>query len=105
MRPWTNITDIVKTQNIAIGAIQEQLEFIANNSDRITDFDDQEFSVNDQSGNPLLTTPSDRSNPGLITVTQVSGEDNLFDVTAEVAWQQKGGRVMTRSLSTTIIQQ
>lgn len=104
INPWTNITEVVKNQGIALNAAQEQLENIINNAEVIMSFHNQTFPVEDDQGNTLLVAPSGQVNPGSITVIQVSGTTNLFDVNIDVDWQEKGGRVLSRSLGATVVQ-
>jgi len=104
INPWTSITETVRNQDIALNAAREQLENIINNADVIMSFHNQTFPVDDGQGNTLLVAPSGQSYPGRITVSQVAGTSNLFDVTVDVSWQERGGRVLSRNLRTTVVQ-
>ncbi|MFC1698639.1 prepilin-type N-terminal cleavage/methylation domain-containing protein [Candidatus Omnitrophota bacterium] len=101
------VTSIANNQDIALSAIQDKLEEIANDLGNIMNYDQQTFAVEaDQGGGvmtPLLNTPPGLANPGQVTVNQIAGT-NLFDVTVTVSWEQKPGRIVSRDLSTTFIQ-
>ncbi|MFC1632152.1 prepilin-type N-terminal cleavage/methylation domain-containing protein [Candidatus Omnitrophota bacterium] len=100
------VTSIANNQDIALSAIQDKLEEIANDLGNIMNYDQQTFAVAANQGGvitPLLNTPPGLANPGQVTVNQIAGT-NLFDVTVTVSWEQKPGRRVSRDLSTTFIQ-
>lgn len=97
-----HLSESAKNQDIAFNAAQEKIEEIANDLSSITNYDKQTFPITDTQGNDLLEN-SGGAAPGQITVKQV-GTSRLYDVVITVTWQQRGGRQISRSLSTTLVQ-
>lgn len=90
----TGLTETVRNQDIALNAIQEKLEEIANSDlSQIMDYDGQTFDITG------LTPDS----AGSVTIAQV-GSSELYDVTVTVTWEQRGPRTMSRTLITTLVQ-
>lgn len=93
-----NLTETVRNQDIAINAAQEKLEEIANsNLSQIMNYN--KLPLNSFSVSGLTPTPAGNK----VTVKQV-GTTNLYDVTVTVTWQQRGGRQISRTISTTLVQ-
>lgn len=109
-----NVTQTVHNQDIALSAAQDMLEEIANSDlNQIMNYNGQTFAVETEvvaadgttTTIPLLHAPPGLNalgHPGSITVAQI-GTTNLYNVTVTVTWQQAGGRVLNRSLSTTLV--
>jgi prepilin-type N-terminal cleavage/methylation domain-containing protein len=87
------LTQTVRDQDIAINAAQEKLEEIANNTQTITGYNNQVFSVAGLTPDPA----------GSVSVTQVAAT-NLYDVTITVGWQQTSGRQISRTVNATLLQ-
>lgn len=89
----TNLTETVRNQDIALSAAQDKIEEIANDVDNITDYNGQTFNIAGLTPDPA----------GVVAVNQV-GSTNLFDINITVSWQQRGGRQISRSVSTVLVQ-
>lgn len=100
----SGLTETVRNQDIALNAIQEKLEEIANSdiSQVMTDYDNQYFPIEDAAGDALLIAPSTQPQPLFVDVTEVLA-DKLYDVEVTVTWQQRAGRQISRSLTTTLV--
>ncbi len=99
-----SLTETAQNQDIALNAAQQKLEEIANDVRNVMTYNGQIFPVEDMGGNPLLTPPAGQSDPGQVSVTQVTGTVDLFDVAVTIGWQQRGGREISRTVSTTLVQ-
>jgi len=97
------VTNVARNQDIALAAISDKFEEIANDLNNIATYDGQVFAVQADTGAglvDLLATPPGMANPGLVTINGLAA--NLFDVTVRVSWQQKPGRAASfRELTTT----
>ena len=98
----SNLVETTRNQDIAFNAAQDKLEEIAHHIDRIATYDNQDFPIEDVAGNDLLTAPANQAEAGVVTVTDVvAGE--LYDVAVTVTWIQRGGRQISRILTTTLV--
>ena len=101
----SGLTETVRNRDIALNAVQEKLEEIADSElSKIMEYNDppnNSFAVVDTQGDDLLIAPPALVNPGQIIVTQI-GTTDLYDVTVTVTWQQRAGRQIARSLTTTL---
>ncbi|MBN2097683.1 MAG: prepilin-type N-terminal cleavage/methylation domain-containing protein [Candidatus Omnitrophica bacterium] len=98
----STLTETARYQDIALNAIQQKMEEIANNIATIdTNPPAATFAVVNAQGEALLTTPAGGALPGSVQITPVEA-GQLYDVTVTVSWQQGNGRVLSRSLTTTL---
>ncbi len=100
----SNLTQTVHNQDIAMNAVQQKLEEIANSdiSQIISNYDGQTFTVNGLNNPVDPTDPTELIDHGQVAATPL-GVGDLFDVTVTVSWRQKGSRQITRALTTTLV--
>ena len=91
----SNLTETVRNQDAALNAAQAKLEEIANSDlSYIMSYNGTTFNV--------TGLPSNAQ--GWVGVSKASTYTNdLYNVTVKIIWQQRGGRRVTRALTTTFI--
>jgi prepilin-type N-terminal cleavage/methylation domain-containing protein len=91
----SNLTQIMRSQDIAVNALQEKLEEIANSdiSQIMGNYNGQTFDIAGLTPDPA----------GSVVVTQI-GAVELYDVTVTANWQQGNGRQLSRALNITLVQ-
>ncbi|MCK5393429.1 MAG: type II secretion system protein [Candidatus Omnitrophica bacterium] len=101
---FLNAAGFSTSQDIAANAAQTKLEEISrsNISQIITNYNGHNFPVLDNQGNVLLTPPNNLANPGSVTVTQVNGTTDLFNVTVIITWIQNR-REISKSINSTFV--
>jgi len=101
---FLNAAGFSTSQDIAANAAQTKLEEISrsNISQIITNYNGHNFPVLDNQGNVLLTPPNNLTNPGSVTVTQVNGTTDLFNVTVIITWIQNR-REISKSINSTFV--
>ncbi len=101
---FLNAAGISNSQDTAANAAQTKLEEISrsNISQIMSNYNGHTFPVLDNQGNVLLTPPSNFTNPGTVTVAQVAGTNNLFDVTVTITWIQNR-REISKSINCTFV--
>ena len=91
----SNLTETMRNQDIALNGAQQRLETIANDISNIMNYNNAPFLVTGLTPDPAGSSTS--------TISPVPGTNNLFDVSVTVRWQQRGGRVISRTLNTTLV--
>ena len=99
-----SLSETAQNQDIALTAAQQKLEEIANDVENILTYNGQTFPVEDTGGSSLLIPPAGQNDPGQVSVTQVAGTADLFDVDVTIGWQQRNGREISRTVNTTLVQ-
>ena len=103
---FLNAAGFSTSQDIAANAAQTKLEEISRSviSQIVTNYNGKDFPILDSEGNILLTPPENLQNPGTITVTQVAGTTDLFNVTVTITWIQNR-REISKSITSTFVSQ
>lgn len=87
----SQVAETARNSDIALNIAQEELEDLAN-SDSIS-----------TGTNPIYLTGTELNGVGSATVTEIPGTA-LYDVTATVTWVQRGQKMLSREVRTTLIQ-
>ena len=89
----SNLTETMRNQDIALNAAQQRLETIANDISNITDYNDPNKKKN------FLVAGLTPDPAGSTTISAIVANE-LYNATVTVTWTQRGGRQISRTLTT-----
>jgi len=100
----TRMVAKARSQDVALNALRDKLEEIsASDLSRVVEnYHNRTFHVRDTANNELLISPDQQANPLSVTVNEINGTGNLYDVKISVTWQQGlDNRTLSQEVNTT----